>query len=230
MVPVLSMQSTSTLARPSTAGNSRVSTLRRARVMADTAKAMLVRSTSPCGTMATSAATVLFTPCSMVAPMRNCAQIEKGAHRDDPHADHPQDAVDPHHQVRTQPYVALALACQPLRVRVGAHGRGAEHAAPGHHEAAREQAIAGLLGHRHRLPGEQRLVHLQAAATRGSRRRPRSDRPPQIRQDVVEHHLGERDLRSSPSRITLAAGAVSTGEPVEGDLGPHLLDDADARR
>ena len=91
MVPVLSMQSTSTRASPSTAGNSRVSTLRRASVTADTAKAMLVRSTRPWGTMATSAATVLVTPCSMVAPMRNCAQIMSAATGRIPMADDPQE-------------------------------------------------------------------------------------------------------------------------------------------
>jgi hypothetical protein len=73
MVPVLSIHSTSTRAKPSTAGNSRVRTLRRASVIADTAKAMLVSSTNPCGTIATNAATVLVTPSAMVAPMRNCA-------------------------------------------------------------------------------------------------------------------------------------------------------------
>ena len=79
MVPVLSMQSTSTRASPSTAGNSRVSTFRRASVTAATANAMLVISTSPCGIMATRAATVLVTPCSTVASMRNCAQIISAA-------------------------------------------------------------------------------------------------------------------------------------------------------
>jgi len=57
-VPVLSMHSTSTRARPSTAGSCCTRTRRRARVTAATPKATLVSSTSPCGTTPTSAATV----------------------------------------------------------------------------------------------------------------------------------------------------------------------------
>ncbi len=56
-VPVLSTQTMSTRASPSTAGSSCTSTLRPARVMAATAKATLVRRTSPSGTMPTSPAT-----------------------------------------------------------------------------------------------------------------------------------------------------------------------------
>ena len=57
-VPVLSKQTTSTRASTSTAGSCCSSTRRRARVTAATPKATLVSSTSPCGTMPTSAATV----------------------------------------------------------------------------------------------------------------------------------------------------------------------------
>ena len=57
-VPVLSRHTTSTRARPSTAGSCCTSTRRRASVTAATPKATLVSSTSPWGTMPTSAATV----------------------------------------------------------------------------------------------------------------------------------------------------------------------------
>ena len=57
-VPVLSRHSTSTRARPSTAGSCCTRTRRRASVIAATPKATLVSSTRPCGTMPTSAATV----------------------------------------------------------------------------------------------------------------------------------------------------------------------------
>ena len=57
-VPVLSKHTTSTRARPSTAGSCCTSTRRRARVTAATPKATLVSSTRPCGTIPTSAATV----------------------------------------------------------------------------------------------------------------------------------------------------------------------------
>ena len=56
-VPVLSMQSTSTRARPSTAGSSCTSTRRRASRITATANASDVRSTSPSGTIATVPAT-----------------------------------------------------------------------------------------------------------------------------------------------------------------------------
>ena len=60
-VPVLSKQTTSTRASPSTAGSSWTSTLRRASVTAATPKATLVSSTSPWGTMPTRPATVPLT-------------------------------------------------------------------------------------------------------------------------------------------------------------------------
>ena len=61
-VPVLSRHTTSTRARPSTAGSCCTRTRRRASVTAAAPKAMLVSSTSPCGTMPTSAATVEVAP------------------------------------------------------------------------------------------------------------------------------------------------------------------------
>ena len=60
-VPVLSKQTTSTRASPSTAGSSWTSTLRRASVTAATPKATLVSSTRPWGTMPTIPATVPLT-------------------------------------------------------------------------------------------------------------------------------------------------------------------------
>ncbi len=61
-VPVLSKHTTSTRARPSTAGSCCTRTWRRASVTAATPKATLVNSTRPCGTMPTSAATVEVAP------------------------------------------------------------------------------------------------------------------------------------------------------------------------
>jgi hypothetical protein len=57
IVPVLSKQSTSTLASVSTAGSSLTSTWRRPSRITATAKATLVSSTSPSGTIATVPAT-----------------------------------------------------------------------------------------------------------------------------------------------------------------------------
>ena len=66
-VPVLSRHTTSTRASPSTAGSCCTRTRRRARVTAATPKATLVSSTSPCGTMPTSAATVLVSAARTVS-------------------------------------------------------------------------------------------------------------------------------------------------------------------
>ena len=62
-VPVLSRHTTSTRARPSTAGSCCTRTRRRASVTAATPKATLVSRTRPCGTMPTSAATVPLATC-----------------------------------------------------------------------------------------------------------------------------------------------------------------------
>ncbi len=66
-VPVLSRHTTSTRARPSTAGSCCTRTWRRASVTAAAPKATLVSSTSPCGTMPTSAATVEVAPSRTVS-------------------------------------------------------------------------------------------------------------------------------------------------------------------
>ena len=66
-VPVLSKQTTSTRARPSTAGSCCTRTRRRASVTAAAPKATLVSSTRPCGTMPTSAATVEVAPSRTVS-------------------------------------------------------------------------------------------------------------------------------------------------------------------
>ena len=60
-VPVLSMHSTSTRASPSTAGISCTSTFRFARRLTATAKATLINSTKPSGTIATVPATAPVT-------------------------------------------------------------------------------------------------------------------------------------------------------------------------
>jgi len=82
-VPVLSRQTTSTRARASTAGSSCTSVERRARVIAAIMNARLVSSTSPSGTMPTSAATVPVTASCQpwLSGLRNWLQIRTGATR-----------------------------------------------------------------------------------------------------------------------------------------------------
>ena len=78
-VPVLSRQITSTRARPSMAASSWVSTFWRARRVALTAKAMLVSSTSPSGTMATRPATEACTASIRPRSERICAVMSSAA-------------------------------------------------------------------------------------------------------------------------------------------------------
>ena len=67
-VPVLSAQTTSTRARPSIAGSSCTRHWRRPSRITPTANAMLVSSTSPSGTIGTSAATIPRTASSTSVP------------------------------------------------------------------------------------------------------------------------------------------------------------------
>ncbi len=135
-VPVLSKQTTSTRARPSTAGSCCTSTRCRARPTAATAKARLVRRTSPCGHHSDQ--------CRHGAAERSVDRVvgvELAHRRDDRHRDDrprhvAQDLIDPVHQLRSHQRESPRLDGEAMRIRVGPHRRGPVAPRARYHEAA----------------------------------------------------------------------------------------------
>ena len=99
-VPVLSRQITSTRARVSTAGSSWTSTWRRPRRTTPTAKATLVSSTSPSGTMATIPATAPLTASRTAVLQAQLADEQQDRRRDHRPGDVLEDLVDAGPQLR----------------------------------------------------------------------------------------------------------------------------------
>jgi hypothetical protein len=101
-------------------------------------------------------------------------------------------------------------------------------ARPGNHEAARQQPIASLFVHRLGLPGEQRLIGLQARAAAYHPVRHELIAGPKIGQvigdELVDGDLSRRAVADHPD-----PRRAEHGEPVERPLGAQLLPDADQR-
>ena len=88
---------------------------------------------------------------------------------------------------------SVALAVSLLAKLVEADLLGLVVAAAGHAEAAREQRVAGMLGHEVRLAGEQRLVDLHAALADHGAVDHHLVAGVQV-EDVAEHHLGRVEV------------------------------------
>ena len=183
---------------------------RRASVTAAAPKAMLVSSTSPCGTMPTSAATVeVAASCRSSLGSASWLRTRSTATGGIAQRDVAQDLVDARDQLGANQREAPRLRRQFPGVCVGAHPGGLVVARPGDHEAARQQPIADLLVHRLGLAGEQRLVGLQARA---------GPHHPVGHQLVagaqVDQIVGTTSSTAiscgAPSRITRTWGALST--------------------
>ena len=218
-VPVLSKQTTSTRANPSTAGSSWTSTLRRARVTAATPKATLVSSTRPWGTMPTMPATVPLTASRQSSSGVVLADEQEHGDREDRPGDVAQDQVDAVHELGSCELEAAGLGGELAGVGVVADGRRLEAARARDHEAAGEHRFAGLLVDRIRLAGEQRLVDLAArrsparcrrwrsghrsGARRGRRARRRPPRPRAPRRRARRATRGSLST-ASWSRVRLA--------------------------
>ena len=211
-VPVLSRQTTSTRARPSTAGSSWTSTLRRARLSAPTKKAMLVSSTRPSGHHPHQGGHRAHDGVggALVAPGQ-LADEQDGPDDDEGPADVAQQGVDALHQLRAGLREALRLGRQPLGVGVGADGRRLEACRPRPRRSSRRAP---------RSPAPCRWGRTRrSGATRRPPARPRSTTRPSDGHlvaraqphQVAEHDLADRELRvlrrrARPSR----RGAFST--------------------
>jgi hypothetical protein len=118
------------------------------------------------------------------------------------------------------------LALQLGRVRTAAHSGRRERPRTAHHETAREQLVAGFLGDRVGLAGEQRLVDLHAgpvgdlAVHHHPVARPNKDLV--IQDDVLRPQRGFRAVPHHPDRLL-----AEHGEAVQRPFGPQLLDHAD---
>ena len=80
---------------------------------------------------------------------------------------------------------------------------------PGDDDAAREHLVAGGLGDRVRLAGEQRLVDLEPVGVSYPTVGRDLVAGAQL-EEIVDHDRFDRDLGRSPSRTTRALGALST--------------------
>ena len=161
-VPVLSRHTTSTRARPSTAGSSCTNTLRRANVTAATMNATLVSNTRPFGHHPHDPgdrATQRFVEL-VVAEL---TPDEQRRRRDQHPRDDAEDRVDALHQLGAGELEPTGLGRQLPRVRVAADTGGLEAAGTRDHEAAGQHLVVGRLVERVALTGEQRLVDLETA-------------------------------------------------------------------
>ena len=227
-VPVLSRQTTSTRARPSTAGSSWTSTLRRASVTAASPNAMLVSRTRPSGTMPTTPATAPLTAFEQALVL----ELAEEQQRADDH-EHPghvlQDLVDPGDELGVRDGEPAGFGRELAGVRARRRPP-----SPGSDRARRRRS-------RPRAPGRPGASGSgptrRSAATRRARARPtraRRRRP----------GPGPRSGASSRSSSTTSSTGISTDdavahhprdrraehrELVQRALRPVLLDDPDQR-
>ena len=156
------------------------------------------------------------------------AEDQEHRHRRDHPGDVAQDLVDSRDQLGANQRKAPRLRRQFPGVRVGAHPGRLIAARPGDHEAARQQPIASLFVHRLGLPGEQRLIGLQARAVAYYPVRHELIAGPKIDQvigdELVDGDLSRRAVADHPD-----PRRAEHGEPVERPLSPQLLPDADQR-
>ena len=119
------------------------------------------------------------------------------------------------------------LGLEPGGVGVAAHPVGADPAGAGHHGAAGQHGVAGLLGHRFGLPGEQRLVELEPVGFQ--HRAVHGDLVPAAQfEHVVQDDAVQRDLGDGavPDRPGPPGG--QDRQPVQRPLGPQFLRHPDA--
>ena len=140
---------------------------------------------------------------------------------------HPlDDAVDAVTQLGAHQREAPGVRAEPEGVRVGADLGGPHAAAARGHEAARHHVVAGHLVDRVGLPGEQGLVDLEAHRVEHLPVDADLVAGAQHHQ-VVGHQLLDPDLLLGAVAHHAGPGSVEHRQPVEGALGPDLLDDAD---
>ena len=209
-VPVLSRHTTSTRARPSTAGSCWTRTRRRASVTAATPKATLVSRTRPCGTMPTSAATVPVAACRARLMGVQRADDQQHGHRRDRPGDVAQDLVDAVHQLRAHQREPPRLGGELAGVRVGAHRRW-----PGSRPTRRPRSCPTAAGHRPACPPARTRRSAATHRPPGSCwRAPPRPRPAGRRRAGRPGHRrrGPPTAMScgAPSRITRTRGALST--------------------
>ena len=156
------------------------------------------------------------------------ADDEQHRHRRDRPRDVAQDLVDARDQLRAHQREPPRLRRQLPGVRLGAHPGRLVAARPGNHEAARQQAFAGPLVHRLGLPGEQRLIGLQAHAVAHHPVRDQLVASPK-RDQIIGHKLLDSDVARRAITDHPDPRRAEHGEPVQRPLSPQLLPDADQR-
>ena len=156
------------------------------------------------------------------------ADHQQHGHRPDRPGDVAQDPVDAVHQLRAHQRETPRLGGELAGVRIRAHPGGLVAARPGDHEAARQQPVTRPLADRLGLPGQQRLISLQARA--GPHHPVRHQLIPGAQVDQV---TGDQIRDSDVLRRAVAdhpdPRGAEHGEPVERALGAQLLRDADQR-
>ena len=138
----------------------------------------------------------------------------------------PQDGVGALAQLGAHVREPLGLRRQARGVGGVADVGGGEATVAGHHEAAGAHSLARILLHRLALAAEQRLVHLELDG-REHHAVHRDLVAGRDVDDVTGHDLLGGDLADRAVADDPHAGSAHHGEPVEGDLGSQLLDDAD---
>ena len=154
------------------------------------------------------------------------AECEQDRRREERVLHELQDAIRAVHELGVHEREATCFGGEAPRVGIGADPRRLETARARHHDAPRQHLVAGLLAHRLRLTREQRLVELE---TVGGTRDPVGHElvaRPDLEQ-VVEHHVGDRNLPYLPVAHHAGARRRHDGEAVEGSLGPPLLADTE---
>ncbi len=165
-VPVLSRQTTSTRARPSTAGSCCTSTLRRVSCTADRRKATDVSSTRPSGTRPTTpAAERMTTSRQPWSPtVRHCDQIAIGRATDDDPGDVGQQGVDRLLDLGAGARELPCVSSDPVDVGVGPDLARVVAARPGDDARAGHDVVALVVGDGVGLAGQVGLVELEPGA------------------------------------------------------------------
>jgi hypothetical protein len=156
------------------------------------------------------------------------AEDQQHRHRRNRPGDVAQDLVDARDQLRAYYREPPRLRRQLPGVRLGAHPGRLVAARPGHHEAARQQLIARLLVYRLGLPGQQRLISLQARAVPHHPVRHQLIAGAQVDQ-IIGDQLLDGDLARRAVAEHPDPRRAEHGEPVQRPLGPQLLPDPDQR-
>ncbi len=160
--------------------------------------------------------------------IRELTPEQQRRHRDEDPGDDPQDEVDAVHQLGAGELELARLRRQLAGVGVATDARGLEPSAPGHHEASRQHLGIGDLVDRVALPGEQRLVDLEAVG--GAHDAVARDLVTESQlEQVVEHDRLDRDVLHHAVAHHTRDRRVEHRELIKGALRPQLLDDPDQR-